>query len=705
MRRAALLFSLSISVMSAADLPKEGLAELYADNFKTVGDTVIATGHVVLSYGENLFIGKTARYDREKNVIVVEGNVEVLSNRGNKVLADRVRFDVGKKRLAFKDFYETDREDIWIYAQEAEKAEGNYTLRNSVLSSCQPENPDWSVKFDEADYNATKKYMELHGVKFYAGTTPVLYTPYLGFSLDRQRSSGLLMPHLGMKQDEGFIYDQPYFWAISPSKDLQLDPQMRTKRGAGLYATFRFADGPDSGGKLRLGYFYDRKSFRDRYELENASHYGLEFLYHSDSFLGAYRPEGYREGLYADLDLFNDIDYHNLQYEGLTHLDEASSRYRESRFNYFLYDDRNYFGVGARYFIDTQSLENNETVQELPTLQYHRSYTPLFDDMIDYSVDARFHNYTRQDGPTAQRGSVTLPLLFHTALLDDYLSLSVEEAFSAADTHFSERSIWSSSSAAKENHYAAVTLGHTVELSSDLIRAYASGLHTLLLKAAFTKTSILAEGDLKYEEIDDSLKQTFDLEQVYDARLAFSMHNFWRSTESDFAADYLVLADYYPDNDSKWNLLRQELHLNYGRIEFSSRVDYSLQHNSLAQLTNSLKYDGERFGFSLEHTRLTAMDFQDLDENEIGFKARYRQSETFSWYGGYTYDLRADSTKEWQAGFTLDRKCWNFTLLFERNTTPVLQRGGGGSIRNNAIYFRFNLLPFGGVGSAGKMTI
>ena len=703
MRRLLLILLFLVTTLLGEGLPKEGMAELYADSFDGKGDIVYARGHVVLSYDDTLFVGDRATYDRKKDTIVVEGNVEVLGSRGNKVIADRVVFEVGKNRVVLSDFYRTDRDDIWIYAEEGEKLDDNYTMRNSVLSSCRPENPDWSVKFDEAVYNSKTKYMRLKDVKIYAKKVPVFYTPYLGFSLDRQRSSGFLMPHLGLKRDEGFIYDQPYFWAISPSMDLQLNPQIRTKRGGGLYGTFRFVDSPDSHGEIRMGYFLDKNSFVDRYDLKNDSHYGFELLYESSDILGSLLPEGYREGFYANLDLFNDIDYHNLQYEDLSHLEETS-RFKESRINYFLYNDENYFGIRGRYFIDTKSLENNETIQELPSLQYHRYYTPLIADWIDYSVDARFYNFYREDGPQAQRGVATLPLLFHAPLFGDYLNLAIEEEFAAADTHFGEGALWSSSSQVKENHYAAATLHHNVELSTDLVRAYESGLHTMLFKAAFTKTSILAEGDLKYDEIDEELRRDFDLDQVYDARLAFSMHQFWESSVSNFNADYLVLADYYPDNDSKWNQLRQELHLNYGNFKFSSRVDYSIHYNTLTQLANTLEYSDEDFGISLNHTRRESEYDHLLDENEAGIKARYRQSEQITWYGGYTYDFKEGDTKDWQAGFTLDRKCWNFTIVFEQETTPVLKREGGGSIRNNAIYFRFNLVPFGGVGGASGKT-
>jgi LPS-assembly protein len=115
----------------------------------------------------------------------------------------------------------------------------------------------------------------------------------------------------------------------------------------------------------------------------------------------------------------------------------------------------------------------------------------------------------------------------------------------------------------------------------------------------------------------------------------------------------------------------------------------------------------------IEHTRKESSLYEQasqswensLDEHEISIDGRYRYSEIFTWYGSYTYDLREETSKEWKAGLLIDRKCWNFKVVFEQEITPVLQEDGGGSIRENKIYFQFNLVPFGGVGSGRSASI
>ncbi|WP_456434026.1 LPS-assembly protein LptD [Nitratifractor sp.] len=697
----ALLFAVATLTASApsgdpSDPPQ--LAHLYADRFESRGDIVYARGHVALSYDGSLFLAKTARFDRKRNVIVLTGNVEIFGSKGHRIVADRMVFEVDHNRVRFRDFFQADRQDIWVYADEAQKQDGNYTLHNSVLSSCHVDDPDWSVRFKDATYDSETKYMKLHGVRFYAGSLPVFYTPYLGFSLARERSTGLLMPHLGYGKDEGFIYDQPWFWAIAPDKDLQLDPQIRKDRGAGLYATYRFVDSDHSFGWARIGYFADQSSFARKFSLKNRHHYGLEAHYENGDPLRKWEPLGYRSGLYLDLDLFNDIDYLNLQFEKEPHLEETS-RFKESRLNLFLYDDTQYFGLRGRYFIDTTRVKNDQTIQELPSLRYHLFSTPLWDDHLSVTADLRYANYYRKTGLRAYRGAFDLPIRFQTSFFDDVLNLALEERFDAADTHFYHGA--GGRFFGSENHYAAATLRHSLELSTDLVRRYDSGVHTMLLKATYTKTNLLAEGNLKFSAIDPHIASDYVLDMVYDTRLTFSMHHFWKSDSGKWDVDYLARADYYPEHDSRWNSLRQELDLRYDSIHWKSRVDYSIQDHHFLQVSNSLSYDTNRIHLALEQNRRYRSDDYSLVVNDLGFVGHYKFNDTYTAYGAYTYDFRHNGTKDWELGLGVDRKCWNFTLLFKQDITPILTDSGKGSIRNNTVYFRFNLVPFGGVGSLG----
>jgi len=672
---------------------------LNADRFDYKGNIAYAYGDISMRYQDSIFFAKKATYDRDKNIITLEGDVQIVGTSGFKVIADKVVFEAKDKHIVFSKFYGINQDDIWLYSQKAERTKDSINLTNSVLSSCSIKDPDWRVKFREARYDTKTKYMKLKDVKFYVKDTPLVYTPYLGFSLNRERHSGFLMPVISYSPDDGFIYEQPYFWAISKSQDMEFRPQIRTSRGLGFYNTYRFVDSDHSEGKIRFGYFHDFDSYQEKFSLENQDHYGFEFIYDNRDILGEHKPEGYEDHLYINLNIFNDIDYLNLQNRGLfSHLEETS-RFKESRVNYFLYSDRDYFGLTSRFFIDTTKDDNSETIQELPSLNYHKFYSPLIGNFLHYSVDATLSNLFREEDPKAYKATFSLPVNFHTALFNDYLNISIEEEFEASDTHFTDGNIKD----IRENHYAAAVLHHKIELSSDVVKAYEGGIHTMMFSGAYFKTTKLAEGDLAFEDIDPELSGDFNLDLFYDSKFRVKMHHIWEpANKDDLKVDYQIIADYFPENESEWSILTQELKLKYGVYSLKSKIDYSLEYEHFTQLENTIKYSGEDLTLSIGHRLVKDRVEDEITSNDLTLKGSYKYSDNITLYGGYSYDLEVDMSKKWKAGILYDRDCWNFKLMFEQDITPVLTTNDKGSIRNNSVMFQINLVPFGGVGSDSK---
>jgi len=690
--RFKILSAFIIPIVSVASIQE---VSLYADRFESRDNKVYAYGHILISYEGNLFMGERAVFDRNRDKIVVFGNAEIIGAKGNKITADKIDFEVDKHKIVFKNFFHIAKEDVWIASKDAMKQDNQYKFSNSFISSCSTDKPDWSMHFKRADYNATSKYIKLDSVKFYAKDTPILYLPYLAFSLNRERSSGLLMPKIRFNDDDGFIYNQPYFWAISKSMDMEFDPQIRTKKGVGLYTTFRFADSPDSHGEIRSGYFKDKRRYTDEHNLKYSSHYGLEALYESSNFLKSYKPKGYRDGLYLNLVLFNDIDYLTLQYDDMFHF-ENTSRYKESRFNYFLYNEKNYFGISSRYFIDTTVIDNDSTLQELPTLQYHKFSQSFWNEHLDYSIDLNIKNYYRQEGITAYRAEFSLPLSFHSSLFGGYADFSIKEELNGKWIDFSE-------DIANHSRYYAMTLNHSIELSSQLLKTYQSGIHTMVFAISYSNSSFLNESDFKYSTFAESIREDFSFEPIGEEKVSISMHHFWESNGGDLRVDYLLRSDYYLGIDSRWSLLRQEIHLNYHKWSYSSLYTYSFQENETLEFSNRISYSNDMYKFSLDYTWKKDYWASELWQKEFKFDLRYKYSEKISAYGAFTYDMDKHYNKDWEVGLMYDKKCWNMQVLFRQEITPVLRDNGVGSIRDNSIMFRFNLVPFGGSGLDKKL--
>jgi LPS-assembly protein len=76
---------------------------------------------------------------------------------------------------------------------------------------------------------------------------PILYSPWLDFSLNNQRKSGLLTPTLGTTSTSGTELSVPWYWNIAPNMDATITPRVMQKRGTQWNTDLRYLDYTYSG--------------------------------------------------------------------------------------------------------------------------------------------------------------------------------------------------------------------------------------------------------------------------------------------------------------------------------------------------------------------------------------------------------------------------------------------------------------------------
>jgi LPS-assembly protein len=113
-------------------------------------------------------------------------------------------------------------------------------LKNVRYTTCEVGVDDWYIKAKDLTLNdrsesgvATNATIEFKGV-------PFLYTPWMSFSYNNQRKSGLLAPTYGTTSSSGFELLVPYYWNISPNMDATLAARVLSKRGVQLQGEFRY---------------------------------------------------------------------------------------------------------------------------------------------------------------------------------------------------------------------------------------------------------------------------------------------------------------------------------------------------------------------------------------------------------------------------------------------------------------------------------
>ncbi|MGC9351055.1 MAG: LPS-assembly protein LptD, partial [Sulfurovum sp.] len=388
--------------------PASQKIEVLAKEIESTKSTVEASGGVLVYFKDSVIKADSASYDRKRNLLVVDGDIEMIGEEGDKQKSSHLEIYTKKEQVTFEELFLMNKNDVWLVSESAKKKEGNYTLGSSVISSCDINDPLWKIYFERSQYNSVSKEMKVYDAKIYFLDTPILYTPYLAFNTDKQRSSGLLLPLFGYTEEEGFIYEQPIFWNISPSMDMEFSPQIRTDRNLGIYSTFRFVDSAYSSGMIRAGYFLDSTEYQEREGNKDREHYGFELYYDASQFLSKSTLGEWNDGLSINAILLNDIDYINLQKTRLT--DFGRNPLQESRVNYFVSNDDFYTGINMKYFIDTREENNDDTLQVLPSIQLHKYLDHLIWDNLTYSVDMHFNNFDRKKGITLKQAEAKIPL-------------------------------------------------------------------------------------------------------------------------------------------------------------------------------------------------------------------------------------------------------------------------------------------------------
>ena len=133
------------------------------------------------------------------------------------------------------------------------EGENQVRMFNGTYSTCSPGNDDWYAKTSELALDYDRETGEGKDGTVYFKGVPILYTPWLTFSLNDQRKSGFLVPSFGSSSDSGFIYAQPYYWNIAPNMDSTITPSVLTRRGVKIEQEFRYLNtalGGSYSGKL-----------------------------------------------------------------------------------------------------------------------------------------------------------------------------------------------------------------------------------------------------------------------------------------------------------------------------------------------------------------------------------------------------------------------------------------------------------------------
>lgn len=274
-------------------------------------------------------------------------------------------------------------------------------LIDARYTTCAAGVDDWYIKAKEltiSDYTesgvAKNAYVEFKGV-------PILYTPWISFSYNNLRQSGLLTPTIGSTSRSGFEVATPFYWNISPNMDATITPRELSKRGVQLQTEFRYLGDTFSG--------MDSLEYLPNDSQSNSTRYYAN-LKHQQTFGNGWSA-GYSVERVSDNQYFADLS---------TRIVTTSRINLPQQFNVDYVDDNWNFNALAQKF---QTLDNlSFPYERLPqlTLNGNKEYGPvdanLYTQLVEFerNSNAPTISTTGAPVPTGTRftlyPSISLPM-------------------------------------------------------------------------------------------------------------------------------------------------------------------------------------------------------------------------------------------------------------------------------------------------------
>lgn len=664
--------------------------EILAKTVEKEKSIVHAKDEVVLYSEKYIITADEAYYDYNSSDLELIGDITIMEGTEFSTRSGYSKINLKNDTGVITPMFAYAGESqMWLKCNEAEFNEQYYLTKKSIVSSCDVQDPDWKIGFTSGEYNRESKFLSTYNTLFYVNKLPIFYLPYFSFSTDKTRRTGLLRPEVGYGGDEGLFYLQPIYFAPQVNWDLQLNPQIRTSRGIGLHVKLRFVDSPYSNGAISLGQFNEQGSYAKKNNLKNDKHYGYSIKYDRSRLISGYFGKNVEDGLWIDFNYLNDIDYFNT----IDNNDKTYNQLVQSTLNYYMKRDLDYFGLYSKYYIDTSKIDNDDTVQELPTFQYHRFINSILTDNIFYSVDYKTTNYTSKDGLDSVTNQVNAPISIYFPLLDDFLNFKFTENFYLANVDYD--------GVGSDGGGNIIQNFHRFSLYTELAKSYESFSHTMYMGLDYTipGNSSKSDGfkkmleDTSFDELDSLVLNT--KENLSFSLVEYFYNNNGKKIISHSLRQSIILGD-LSSNEYKYLDLSNDLKFYAtSNLTLKNLINYSHEFSRISKFQTSLDWKLDEYKVSFIHTY--QKDSNELTDNYLSFSVDTDYIKNYNFFANTNYDIEEDYFKSWSIGWVMKKKCWDYRLTYKEERTPKLTSAGSDSTNKKGIYLTFNLYPIGGI--------
>lgn len=216
--------------------------EMYMEADEVIRDDdagrTTANGNIEVRYEGRTLRADKLVYDDKTGVIHAYGHIVTINTDGSSEFADEIVLDQDMAAGVALGFSARLQENVKIAAASAAKRNDNVQeLNKAIYTPCEicaadgsAKTPTWSIAADRVVRDKKRRIVYYRNARFRLFGVSVAYLPVFWHAdPESKRNSGFLVPNASASDRRGLSYEQPYYWAISPSADLIISPQINTK--------------------------------------------------------------------------------------------------------------------------------------------------------------------------------------------------------------------------------------------------------------------------------------------------------------------------------------------------------------------------------------------------------------------------------------------------------------------------------------------
>lgn len=215
------------------------------------GDRIYLSGAVEVHYRNLVLFADSVEINTETKDAVAVGHVS-LHLPGEEMSCEQLIFNLDSSEGELKKVLGRVQPSVFYEAESIRRDDiDTYRLEKAKITSCTQPVPRWNFSTSRATFKKDD-YIEMWNPVFSIKKVPVLYLPYLRYPLERERSTGFLMPQVGLSGVRGFTYSQSFYWVMARNMDATVNVDYYSAKGIGGGLEYRYLFPKGTSGTAQL---------------------------------------------------------------------------------------------------------------------------------------------------------------------------------------------------------------------------------------------------------------------------------------------------------------------------------------------------------------------------------------------------------------------------------------------------------------------